>query len=82
MTLTPASASQGFAVQLRKARKAAGMTQTDLAAATGLTRSMISLFESGDRKPSFDNLRLLVYALNVSADVLLERARIQGPTRS
>ncbi len=50
------------------------MTQVDLARAIGLPPSSIAHFESGNRKPSFDNLRKLANALNVTTDYLVGRA--------
>ena len=50
------------------------MTQADLARAIGLPPSSIAHFESGARKPSFDNLRKLANALNVTTDYLVGRA--------
>lgn len=49
------------------------MSQVDLAKATGLPPSSIAHFEAGGRKPSFDNLRKLANALNVTTDFLLGR---------
>lgn len=49
------------------------MTQVELAKATGLPPSSIAHFEGGTRKPSFDNLRKLANALNVTTDYLLGR---------
>lgn len=60
-----------FPKRLRWARDSRGYTQTDLAIQSGLRQSVISHFESGRRLPSFDNLRRLAVALNVSADYLL-----------
>ena len=50
------------------------MSQGDLAKATGLPPSTIAHFEGGGRKPSFDNLRKLANALDVTTDFLLGRA--------
>ncbi|QKO20908.1 helix-turn-helix domain-containing protein [Rhodoferax sp. BAB1] len=63
-----------FPSRLKSARELRGMSQQALAIATGLPATSISHFESGSRKPSFDNLRLLSDKLNVSADFLLGRA--------
>ena len=50
-----------------------GMSQVELAKAMGLSSTSITHFERGTRKPSFDNLRKLAAALNVSTDYLLGR---------
>jgi transcriptional regulator with XRE-family HTH domain len=60
-----------FPSRLRSARDYRGFSQGDLADKTGLQPSAISHFETGSRKPSFDNLRLLADKLDVSTDYLL-----------
>lgn len=60
-----------FQERLRAARRMRGMEQAQLAAAAGLPAASISHFEKGNRKPSFDNLRRLARALDVSTDFLL-----------
>lgn len=62
-----------FPARLRCAREYRGLTQGDLAGRTGLQPSAISHFETGGRKPSFDNLRLLADTLDVTTDYLLGR---------
>ena len=63
-----------FKDRLRTARDGLrGMSQAELAKATGLPPSSIAHFEGGTRKPSFDNLRKLATALNVTTDYLLGR---------
>ena len=63
-----------FPDRLRNAREYRGLTQGELAERAGLQPSAISHFETGARKPSFDNLRLLADTLDVATDYLL------GPT--
>lgn len=62
-----------FPVCLRTAREYRGLTQGELAERAGLQPSAISHFETGTRKPSFDNLRLLADTLDVTTDYLLGR---------
>lgn len=62
-----------FPERLRTARDRRQLSQSQLAEKTGLPASSISHFESGARKPSFDNLKRLATALNVSTDYLLGR---------
>ena len=70
-----AKPSEVFKDRLRSAREnLRQMTQVDLARAIGLPPSSIAHFESGNRKPSFDNLRKLANALNVTTDYLVGRA--------
>ena len=62
-----------FQDRLRSAREYRGLTQGDLAERAGLQPSAISHFETGARKPSFENLRLLADTLDVTTDYLLGR---------
>lgn len=62
-----------FPERLRTARKKRNLRQGNLAARAGLQTSAISHFETGTRKPSFDNLRRLADALDVTTDYLLGR---------
>ena len=59
-----------FRLKLVEARTAAGMTQQQLAERIGTKQSSISRLESGDSEPSFDMLRRLAAALNVSFEIL------------
>jgi transcriptional regulator with XRE-family HTH domain len=63
-----------FPERLRAARDLKDMSQSDLAAKAKLPASSIAHFEAGARKPSFDNLRRLAIALQVTTDYLLGRA--------
>ena len=65
--------SEAFPGRLRAARAKRGLNQGDLASRAGLQASAISHFETGTRKPSFDNLRRLADALDVTTDYLLGR---------
>ena len=62
-----------FPVRLREARGLRQLSQGELAQKTGLQPSAVSHFETGARKPSFDNLRRLADALKVTTDYLLGR---------
>ena len=70
-----------FPGRLREAREQIRkLSQSELAEKSGLQASAISHFESGTRKPSFNNLRRLADALKVSTDYLLGRTdQIAGP---
>lgn len=50
---------------LEKARRAAGIKQTDLANMLGIGQSAISLFECGVRKPSGDVAAAICHILNI-----------------
>jgi len=74
MTLsTPPAPSTVFPERLRAAREYRGLIQSELAERAGMQASAVSHFETGTRKPSFDNLRLLADTLDVTTDYLLGR---------
>jgi transcriptional regulator with XRE-family HTH domain len=66
--------SKIFPERLRKARDLRKLSQADLATRAKLQPSAVSHFETGARRPSFDNLRRLADALTVSTDYLLGRS--------
>lgn len=71
-----------FCERLRTARESKRLSQTDLAKRADLQPSAVSHFETGRRLPSFENLKRLADALNVTIDYLLGRAeepRTSGP---
>jgi len=70
--------SDTFPARLRDARELRGLNQGELADKAGMQASAISHFETGGRKPSFDNLRRLADALDVTTDYLLGRAKEVG----
>ena len=75
--------SEEFAKRLRSARETRQLSQGELAKrAGGLPASSISHFESGKRKPSFDNLKKLAEALEVTTDFLLGRVDRVDETRA
>src|SRR5215471_16275277 len=65
--------SAKFPDRLREARDQRKLSQSELAEKAGLQPSAISHFETGRRSPSFDNLKALSEALQVSTDYLLGR---------
>ena len=62
-----------FQDRLRRARESRSLSQAELAKMADLQPAAISHFETGQRAPSFDNLRKLSDALEVSVDYLLGR---------
>ena len=70
-----------FAEQLTAARKAAGMTQEELAGAVHVTRTTISSWERGRTRPDVDTLRLISGTLNwdFMADKTVEREDTVSP---
>lgn len=67
-----------FASRLQSARQLRGLSQSELAAKSGLQPSTVSHFENGRRSPSFDSLKVLSNALDVTTDYLL--GRVESPT--
>ena len=69
---------------LRQARNRAGLSQVDLAARAGVTQSVISAYESGQRQPSIPALTRLVGAAGFELTLSLRRPpgrlrRLSGP---
>ena len=60
--------------KLTQARKAAGLTQTDVAAKLDVSRQAVSRWESGQSKPSTERLLALGELYGVSIDRLLNQA--------
>lgn len=62
---------ENISIAILCARRAARLTQAQLAQLTGLKQSAIAHFEASRREPSARNLKRLSIALRVSADTLL-----------
>ena len=60
-----------FAARLKQLRKQRGMTQTEVAAAIGVTRSVVSLYENEMRQPSPEIIIALARLYGVTTDYLL-----------
>ena len=72
-----------FAERLRAMRESRGISQSELAALSGLQVSAVSHFETATRRPSFDNLKRLADALRVTTDYLIGRTdEIEGSAAS
>jgi transcriptional regulator with XRE-family HTH domain len=65
--------SDAFPDRLRAARDLRGYSQGALAVKAKMPPTSIAHFEGGSRKPSFDTLRRLATALEVTTDYLLGR---------
>lgn len=70
--------SSKFPDRLRSARQLRNLSQSDLATKADLQPSAVSHFETGRRAPSFDNLKALSEALQVTTDYLLGRVDEPG----
>ncbi|WP_242187158.1 helix-turn-helix transcriptional regulator [Sphingomonas sp. CARO-RG-8B-R24-01] len=73
IAITDESPDDPFPGRLRTARETRELSQTALATKSRLPQSSIAHFEGGARKPSFENLRRLANALQVTTDYLLGR---------
>jgi transcriptional regulator with XRE-family HTH domain len=62
-----------FPKRLQDLRNARDLSQEELAKKAKLQASAVSHFETGGRKPSFDNLRKLADALETTVDYLMGR---------
>lgn len=60
-----------FGENLRKLRKGRGMTQSELGGQAGLSKAVISKYETGLGYPSFDVLIRIAQYFGVSTDYLL-----------
>jgi transcriptional regulator with XRE-family HTH domain len=77
--MTPVTTPSGvFKDRLKAARDLRKWSQSELAGRAGLPPSSIAHFEAGSRKPSFDTLRRLATALEVTTDYLLGRVDDPG----
>jgi len=59
--------------KLKELRKKQGMTQTELGSKIGVTKSTVSMYESGTHEPDIGTLKKIAEILGVSLDVLLDR---------
>jgi len=75
---TKLSPSELFRERLKAARDLRKWSQSDLASRAEMPPSSIAHFETGSRKPSFDTLRRLANALEVTTDYLLGRVDDPG----
>jgi transcriptional regulator with XRE-family HTH domain len=60
-----------FAANLRRARKAAGVSQEELAGRCELHRTEVSLLERGGREPRLGTMIKLATALDTTAEALV-----------
>ena len=65
--------------KLTQARKAAGLTQADIAAKLSVSRQAVSRWESGQSKPSTEKLLALGELYGVSIDRLLNTGNVEVP---
>ena len=67
-----------FAESLKKLRIQKGLTQEDLAEKMGMAKSSISMYETGNRKPSFEVLESFADFFNVNMNILTGSQKEKG----
>ena len=65
----------GFSQRLAALRRERGMTQAELAARLGISKSAVSMYERGNREPELDLLQEMADLFGVSVSSLLGRER-------
>jgi len=68
-----------FGNYLFRLRRAAGLTQAELAAKLGVTNKAVSKWENGRAKPTTDTIRALAALYGISVEKLLEQKRGATP---
>lgn len=66
-----------FNKNLQNLRLKRGLSQQDLANAIGVTRSSVANYESGNRRPSFENLIKFADYFDVTCDELIREEKTQ-----
>lgn len=66
-----------LARNIRNARKAAGMTQEQLAQRIGLTKNSVSFYENAKRMPSIETMSIMRSVLDTSLDDLVPEVRLE-----
>ena len=56
-------------------RQQSGLTQKDMAAALGISRSSVGMYENGEREPDFRTLEKIADYFNVKMSSLIEPRR-------
>lgn len=62
---------KGLSEKLKELRRRAGLSQRDVAKQLGVSPSIISSYETGERTPSVENLLALSFLYRCSVDHLL-----------
>ena len=71
--------SNYFANALRQRRRSLGVTQTESAVLLGVSASLVSKWELGDRNPSVEQIPRLADHLEISEDEVWELIRGERP---
>ena len=67
-------------VVIKSARKATGMTQSQLAEKLSISTRYLKGIENSGRKPSYDLLVRIVFELDISADMIFRSEYIEEKT--
>lgn len=67
--------------RIRYLREKGNISQIDFAKKIGVSNTVLSRYESGDRKPDYDTLQLIADFFEVSTDFLLGRTDISALTQ-
>ena len=65
-------------LRLRELRKLKGLSQKEIAQSLGVTQSLISAYEKGERVPPIKKLLRLADILGVTIEELLEKTYQEG----
>jgi transcriptional regulator with XRE-family HTH domain len=79
MARTSKTARPSYGAHLTKLRVNAGLTQVQLAEATGLSQSNIAFWERADKPPRGEVLPVLAKALGVTVAKLLDEPETRAP---
>ena len=79
-----AALAEAFAVQLRDLRKAAGLSQEQLAHLAGADRTFVGKLEQGKHQPSLAVVFALAHAVDKTPEALIAmvRARLDRPNQA
>ena len=66
-----------FATVTKQPRKERGLTQDQLAALLGVSRSTIGMYETGSREPDFETSEAIADVFNVDMDYLMGRSNVE-----
>ena len=67
-----------FSVNLKLLRQARGMTQSELAKELNVSGGLIGFYETGDRRPSYEQLDRIAAFFDVGLDELMGRDTSEG----
>lgn len=66
-----------FSDTLKYLRKRANMSQEELGLKIGVKKSTVSMYERGDRKPSYEVLEAIADCFNVDMDYLTGKSNVE-----